>query len=108
MVSVRTDAECLSLSPDQGRLASKKHLDSKARGIWRLAILDLRTGQESLPAETRSVDDHADRLDDSRLLYGLPRPWSEATTSDVWMVPAAGTGAPTVFIPEASSPAVVR
>ena len=108
MVSLRTDAECPSLSPDQTKIAYKKRLDSKARGVWRLAVLDLRTGQESLLAETRSVDDQVEWLDGNRLLYGLSRPGSEATTSDVWVVPADGTGAPTVFIPEASSPAVVR
>ena len=108
MTSLRTDAECPSLSPDQTKIAYKKRLDSKARGVWRLAVLDLRTGQESLLAEPRSVDDQVEWLDDGRLLYALSRPGSEATTSDVWVVPADGTGAPTVFIPEASSPAVVR
>ena len=108
MVSLRTDAECPSLSPGQSRIAHKKRVDCKAPGAWRLAVLDLRTGHASLLAEARSVDDQAEWLDNNRLLYGLPRPRSEATTSDVWVVPADGTGAPTVFIPEASSPAVVR
>jgi hypothetical protein len=108
MVALRTDAECLSLSPDQSRIAYKKRLESKARGVWRLAVLDLRTGQESLLAETRRVDDQAEWLDNNRLLYGLPGPRAEATTSDVWVVPADGTGETTVVIPEASSPAVVR
>jgi hypothetical protein len=108
MISLRTDAECPSLSPDQSKIAYKKRLDSKTPGVWRLAVLDLRTGQEALLAETRSVDDQVEWLDNSRLLYGLPRPGSEATTSDVWVVPADGSGQPVVFIPEASSPAVVR
>jgi Tol biopolymer transport system component len=108
LVSLRTDAECPSLSPDQTKIAYKKRLDSKARGVWRLAVLDLRTGQESLLAETRSVDDQVEWLDGNRLLYGVSRPGSEATTSDVWVVPADGTGSAQIFIPEASSPAVVR
>ncbi len=108
MVSLRTDAECPSLSPDQARIAYKKRPESKARGMWRLAVLDLRTGQESLLAETRSVDDQAEWLDGNRLLDRLPGIGSEVTTSEVWVVPAFGTGATTVFIPEASSPAVVR
>ena len=57
MVSLRTDAECPSLSPDQTKIAYKKRLDGEWREAWRLAVLDLRTGQESLLAETRSVDD---------------------------------------------------
>jgi hypothetical protein len=108
MVSLRTNAECPSLSPDQTKIAYKKRVDSKARGVWRLAVLDLQTGQEYLLAETRSVDDQVEWLGDNRLLYGLYRSGSDATTSDIWEVPADGTGSPIVFIPEASSPAVVR
>jgi hypothetical protein len=108
MSSLRTNAECPSLSPDQTKIAYKKRLDSKARGVWRLAVLDLRTGQESLLGEARSVDDQVEWLDNSRLLYALSRPGSDATTSDVWMVPADGSGTPVVLIPEASSPAVVK
>jgi hypothetical protein len=108
MHSLRTDAECPSLSPDQTKIAYKRRLDSKAREVWRLAVMNLRTGEESLLSEPRSVDDQVEWLDDNRLLYGLSRPGSEATTSDVWVVPADGTGSPSVFIPEASSPAVIR
>jgi hypothetical protein len=108
MTSLRTDAECPSLSPDQTKIAYKKRLGSKDRGVWRLAVLNLRTGQESLVAETRSVDDQVEWLDSDRLLYGMSRPGPEATTSDVWVVPADGSGTPVVLIPEASSPAVVR
>jgi hypothetical protein len=108
MISLRTDAECPSLSPHQTKIAYKKRLGSQARGVWRLAVYDLRTGKESLLAETRSVDDQVEWLDDDRLLYGLSRPGSDATTSDVWVVPADGSGTAAVFIPEASSPAVVR
>jgi hypothetical protein len=108
MISLRTDAECPSLSPDQTKIAYKKRLGSKERGQWRLAVLNLRTGQESLLAETRSVDDQVEWLDDNRLLYGLSRPGSDATTSDVWVVPADGSGTAAVLIPEASSPAVIR
>ena len=108
MVSLRTEAECPSLSPDQTKIAYKKRFNTKGPDAWRLAVLDLRTGEESLLAETRSVDDQVEWLDNNQLLYGLPRPGSEATTSDVWVVPADGSGGPVVFIPEASSPAVVR
>lgn len=108
MMSLRTNAECPSLSPDQTKIAYKKRLGNKALGVWRLAVLDLRTGQESLLAETRSVDDQVEWLDNNRLLYAVSRPGSEAPTSDVWLVSANGIGAPVVFIPEASSPAVVH
>lgn len=108
MTALRTDAECPSLSPDGRRVAYKKRLGNPALGRWRLAVLDLASQRETVLAETRSVDDQAEWLDDGSLLYALPREGTEATTSDVWVVPADGSGTPTVFIPHASSPAVVR
>ena len=107
MRSVRTDAECPSLSPDGTRVAYKKRLGSNKPGEWRLAVLDLSTGRETLLAETRSVDDQAEWLDDHQVLYGLSRQGAEGTISDIWAVPADGTGAPRVLIAQASSPAVV-
>ena len=41
------------------------------------------------------------------VLYALPRTGDDATTSDVWQVPADGSGSPSVLVPSASSPAVV-
>jgi hypothetical protein len=59
-------------------------------------------------AETRSVDDQAEWLDDSTVLYGLPRTGqSGAATADIWAVRADGSGAPTVLVADAWSPAVV-
>ncbi len=42
-------------------------------GQWRLAVLDLRTGQQTRLAEQHSVDDQPEWLDDQHILYGLPR-----------------------------------
>ncbi|MEV8509134.1 hypothetical protein AB0368_30455 [Actinoplanes sp. NPDC051475] len=107
MTAVRADVECPSLSPDGIRIGFKKHGDLPA-GRWRLAVYDLRTGAETVLAETRSVDDQVVWLDDSTILYGLPRTAaSGAATSDVWAVPADGTGQPRVLVPDAWSPAVV-
>ncbi len=107
MTALRTDAECPSLSPDGTKVAYKKRLGDRS-GQWRLAVLDLATDTEVLLSETRSVDDQVEWLDDAQLLYGVARAGSEATTSDVWRVPADGSGPPTVLIDQASSPAVVR
>jgi hypothetical protein len=41
-----------------------------------------------------------------RVIYGLPREGTAET--DVWVVPADGTGSPAVYIPYAWSPSVVR
>jgi hypothetical protein len=62
---------------------------------------------QTVLAESRSVDDQVEWLDDRSLLYALPSTDTEAS-SDIWQVPADGTGRPSVFIPLAMSPAVVR
>jgi len=105
LTSVRADGECPSLSPDGRRLVYKKRAGSSI--TWRYHVLDLTTGVERPLVETRSVDDQAEWLDDNHVLYGVPRP--EAAQSDVWVAdvrPSAGR--PRVFLPAASSPAVVR
>jgi len=108
MTALRGDVECPSLSPDGTRIGFKKHGDLPG-GQWRLAVYDRRTGAETVLAETRSVDDQVEWLDDATIIYGLPRTGvSGAATSDVWAVPADGTGAPRVLVRDAWSPAVVR
>jgi dipeptidyl aminopeptidase/acylaminoacyl peptidase len=108
LTSIRADVECPSLSPDGRRIAFKKHGTLPA-GQWRLAVYDLESGKETLLAETKSVDDQAEWLDDSTVLYGMPRSGQNGTTtSDVWAVPADGGGAPRVLVEDAWSPAVVR
>lgn len=108
LTSLRTDAECPSLSPDGTKVAYKKRLGNAAPGVWRIAVLDMGTGKETLTADTRSVDDQVEWLDDSTLLYGLPRSGADATTSDIWRVPADGTGKAEIYIEQGSSAAVVR
>jgi WD40-like Beta Propeller Repeat len=88
--------ECPSLSPDGKRIAFKRRQGDG----WRLYVLDLASGREHPLAETRSVDDQVEWLDDERILYGLVK--------DVWVVPADGSGEPRVHIRDALSPAVVR
>ena len=59
-------------------------------------------------AESRSVDDQVEWLDNDTLIYGLPLAGSDAARSNVWKVPADGTGKPSILIHDAWSPAVVR
>ena len=80
-------------------MAFKKRTGSKSRP-WRLTVLDLETMQETPLAEERSIDDQAEWLNDTTVLYGLD--------GAVWSVPASGSGAPSRFITGADSPAVVR
>ncbi len=107
MTALRTDAECPSLSPDGTKIAYKKRLGAKL-GVWHLAVLDLKSGKETVLAEQRSVDDQMEWLDADHVLYQLPRDGAGGTSTDIWQAPADGTGQPSVFIEDASSPAVVR
>lgn len=93
---IAEDVECPSLSPDGQRIAFKQ----REGGRWRLYVLDLgREGRTPL-AETRSVDDQVEWLDDGRILYGYQ--------GDVWVVQADGRGRPSIYLRDALSPAVVR
>jgi hypothetical protein len=92
---LRDNVECPSLSRDGGRIAFKKRVGE----TWRLSVLDLATMRETPLAETRSVDDQAEWLDDEHVLYGL--------NGDVWRVRADGRGRPVRFLRDALSPAVV-
>jgi hypothetical protein len=107
LTTIRPDAECPSLSPDQTRVAYKKR-EGRARGDWRIAVLDLASGRETVLAEKRSVDDQVEWLDDGRIVYGLPGEGTHAGETNVWVVPADGSGVPELLIEKAWSPAVVR
>jgi hypothetical protein len=89
--------ECPSLSPDDRRIAFKRAV---RRGIWQLTVLDLATMRETRLAETRSVDDQVEWLDNRRILYGLNR--------SIWTVPADGSGRPVLYLQDAASPAVIH
>lgn len=107
LTSIHDGVECPSLSPDGTKIAFKKNVSSGPVSHWAIAVLDLATGAETVLNETRSVDDQAEWLDDTTVLYGLPRTDAPGD-SDVWSVPIGGGSAPTVFIPHAWSPSVVR
>lgn len=96
---IHENVECPSLSPDGTRVAYKRRGPSKTRP-WRLTVLDLSTMRETPLAETRSVDDQAEWLDDDHVLYGVD--------DAVWVVRADGAGRPSRYLARADSPAVVR
>src|SRR4051812_4476027 len=105
---LRSEVECPALSPDNTRLAFKKPLHTGATRTWRLATLDLASLAETTLAETRSVDDQVEWLDNSRVLYGAAEESGGGSQTAVWAVPADGTGRPEIFLNAASSPTVVR
>ncbi|HTM34152.1 MAG TPA: hypothetical protein VL263_22735 [Vicinamibacterales bacterium] len=102
---VASGVECPSLSPDNTRIAYKKaHTD--ARGIgWTLHVLELETRADTaLAAETRSVDDQVEWLDDRRVMYHQP----SSKGADIWVMDIDGRTPPALLVPMAYSPAVVR
>jgi hypothetical protein len=105
---LRERIECPSLSPDNTKVAFKKRIDSTfGPVIWRLSILDLATSNEWSLAETHSVDDQVEWLNNDQVLYSLPDETSAAMTN-TWVVQADGSGKPHLLVPQAYSPVVVR
>lgn len=102
VTTLAQNVECPSLSPDETRVAYKKRV-MRGASLWREHVLDLSTLRETPLSEKRSVDDQALWLDDRTLAYALPADGSVDTT-DLWTVPADGTGSPRILAPAASSP----
>jgi hypothetical protein len=74
---------------------------------WTLAVLDLASGKETVLPVKDNVDDQAEWLNDSTLLYGLADP-KVVGDSNVFSVAADGSSAPKLFLAHAWSPSVVR
>ncbi len=91
---LRDGVECPSLSPDGRQIAYKSRIDGETR--WHLRVLDVATLKDHPVAETRSVDDQAEWLDDHTLAY--------AVGNDVFTVPADSGGEPQLLVRDASSP----
>jgi hypothetical protein len=105
--TVRTlteNVECPSLSPDDSHLVFKSAVGGNPAKGWRLATLDLATLHRTELAEPHSVDDQAIWLDGHTVGYALRR---DAQHSDVWAVPADGTGKASLLVPDAESPAML-
>lgn len=106
VTTLAQNVECPSLSPDGTRVAYKKRV-TRGASLWREHVMDLRTLREVPLAEKRSVDDQAAWLDDRTLAYALPSD-GVVDSTDLWTVPADGTGAPRLLTPGASSPTRLR
>jgi hypothetical protein len=102
--TLRENVECPSLSPDGTRVAFKSAVDGDPAAGWRLSVLDLVRPDVTPLAETRSVDDQPAWLDDHTIGYGVARGPGH---SDVWAVPADGSGPARLLIPDAESPAAL-
>ena len=103
------DVECPSLSPDGTKIAFK--VRSGGGGIvavsWHLAVLDLGSGRRRDLPEFHSVDDQVAWLGNDTVVYGLPRTSSGSAETNLWSVPADGSGKPSRWITRGWSPSVV-
>jgi hypothetical protein len=108
MTALLDTVECPSLSPDSTRIAFKRVTSGSGPTVhWTPAVYDIASGKVTvLGVEKRSIDDQIAWLDDATLIYGAPN--STPGDTDVWKLAADGDGPPTVLIPHAWSPTVVR
>jgi hypothetical protein len=104
------NVECPSLSPDNTQLAYKKAVVKDGQPMWQISVLDLASlSERPLAAETRSVDDQVEWLDNDHILYALQDDGqSPSVGENIWMLAADGTGQPKLFVYKGFSPAVVR
>jgi hypothetical protein len=102
LTTLHTNVECPSLSPDGTRIAYKKRVAGlPADAPWHLYVLDLRTMRETPLAEPRSVDDQLVWSDNGTVVYSMPSDYG----SDLYTLPADGSGAPHLMIEAALAPA---
>lgn len=95
---LRDGVECPSLSPDGKRIAFKSRIEGTNR--WRLHVLDVATLADHPVAEKRSIDDQPEWLNGDALVY------SDGT--NVYTVPADGSGEPKLLVRDATSPVALR
>jgi hypothetical protein len=104
LTAIAANVECPSLSPDGTRLAFKKRVSDDIRKPWHFYVLDLATMKETPLAEQRSVDDQAAWLDAKTVMYAIPH--NDDPGSDLWSVPADGSGQPALLAANGVSPSV--
>jgi hypothetical protein len=107
LMVMHDNVECPALSPDNRRVAYKKRVGS-GLAPWRFYVLELETMIERpIAAETRSIDDQLEWLDDTHVLYGVHRS-SQSAMMDVWVAPIGTGETARQFLADAESPVVVR
>jgi hypothetical protein len=95
---LRDGVECPSLSPDNKRIAYKSRIAGENR--WHLRVLDLNTLDDHSVAESHSIDDQVEWLDDDTLAY--------SDETNVYTVSADGGGEARLLVRDATSPVSLR
>jgi hypothetical protein len=91
---LRDGVECPSLSPDEKQIAYKSRIGDSNR--WHLRVLDVDTLKDHAVAESKSIDDQVEWLDDDTLAY--------SDETNVYTVPADGSGEAKLLVKDATSP----
>jgi hypothetical protein len=91
---LRDGVECPSLSPDNTQIAYKSRIGDSDR--WRLHVLDVATLEDHSVAESKSIDDQPEWLDNENLAY--------SDEVNVYTVPADGSGEARLLVKDATSP----
>ena len=104
---LRDGVECPSLSPDGTRIAFKQRTSAGGADLptWRLAVLDLATLHDHPLAEAHNVDDQAEWLDNSTVVYAVD---TGVGAPSIYATPADGSGPPRLTVADADSPSVAR
>jgi hypothetical protein len=104
---LRDGVECPSLSPDGTRIAFKLKTSTNGADLptWQPAVLDLETLKEVPLAETRSVDDQIEWLDNSTVVYAVD---TGIGAPSIYSAAADGSGQPALFVADADSPSIAR
>ena len=104
---LRDGVECPSLSPDGTRIAFKLRTGAGGADLptWQPAVLDLATLKDHPLAETRTVDDQIEWLDNSTVAYSVD---TGIGAPSIYAAAADGTGAPRLLVADADSPSVSR
>jgi hypothetical protein len=91
---LRDGVECPSLSPDGSQIAYKSRIGDSER--WHLRVLEVDSLEDHAVAESRSIDDQVEWLDDDTLAY--------SDETNVYTVPADGSGEAKLLVRDATSP----
>lgn len=102
---LRPGVECPSLSPDGARIVFKQRVTSST---WRLHVLDVASLSDAALAETRSVDDQPEWLDNESIAYMLPNNSAGGGSVDIWTLSLTSSEPSRVLVPRALSPSIVR
>lgn len=101
---VHANASCPEVSPDATTIVAKEQRGQS----FQLVAINTETGARRDLAETRSVDDQVEWIDDNTIVYGLVNPEGGTVGQpafDIWVLNVNDGSEPRLLLPFADSPA---